>query len=87
MTPRWQPDAVDTQRDRGDFGFLDGPPVETLESAGVPCDNCGAANPTWTWVEYTGPTGVVAPDGGQEWQRQNGWKCGECGMIEEEQNG
>jgi hypothetical protein len=34
-------------------------------------------------IEWCGPTGVVAPDGGQEYQLQWGYKCRDCGEIEE----
>jgi hypothetical protein len=34
-------------------------------------------------VEWSGPTGVVSPDGGQEYQAQVGYKCYACGEVEE----
>ena len=48
----------------------------------VRCPSCGStADPEY--VFYDGSTGVVAPDGGKEQQHQEGWKCPECGAVEE----
>jgi hypothetical protein len=53
--------------------------METEEEA--VCPACGSANGTIEW--YWGPTGVVAPDGGREYQLQTGYRCLECSAIEE----
>jgi hypothetical protein len=34
-------------------------------------------------VEYYGPSGVTSPDGGKEYQLQLGYKCLNCGGVEE----
>jgi hypothetical protein len=47
----------------------------------VTCPWCGS--PNVVAVEWYGPTGVVAPDGGQEYQAQIGYKCYDCGEVEE----
>lgn len=64
------------------------PPPVTEVNGGIACPNCGAADPRWTWIEYSGSTGVSHPDGGpQEYASQAGWKCAECGHVEEETDG
>jgi hypothetical protein len=45
------------------------------------CAACGSWN--IDAVEWHGPTGVVAPDGGEEYRLQLGYKCRECGAIED----
>jgi hypothetical protein len=34
-------------------------------------------------IEYHGPTGVTAPDGGEEFRTQYGIQCRDCGTVEE----
>jgi hypothetical protein len=46
------------------------------------CPSCGSANVIA--IESYGPTGVVAPDGGEEYRLQCGIKCNHCGAVEEE---
>jgi hypothetical protein len=45
------------------------------------CPWCGS--PNVVVVEWYGPTGVVSPDGVEEYQTQVGYKCDACGEIEE----
>jgi hypothetical protein len=45
------------------------------------CSLCGSGN--ITPIEWYGPTGVVAPDGGCEYRLQEGYKCRTCGAVEE----
>lgn len=47
-----------------------------------PCNNCGSTKLRRHRV-YDGPTGVVAPDGGQEMQHAEGWECPDCHAVEE----
>lgn len=61
----------------------DPPPVTEVEG-GIPCNECGAADPTWTWVGGTYATGVSAPDGYQETETRAGWRCGSCKAVTEE---
>jgi hypothetical protein len=35
------------------------------------------------YIEEECPTGVVAPDGGQEWRLWTGYRCRQCGAREE----
>jgi hypothetical protein len=46
------------------------------------CALCGSEN--ITPIEWHGPTGVVAPEGVQEYRSQYGIKCHDCGQIEEQ---
>jgi hypothetical protein len=55
------------------------PDKEPDRGLGV-CPACGS--PHLTAVEYYGPTGVISPDGGQEYQMQRGYKCLLCGEVE-----
>ena len=48
---------------------------------GPACPSCGS--PNVIAVEWHGPSGVVAPDGGLEFRSQYGLKCLACGQIEE----
>jgi hypothetical protein len=48
---------------------------------GPSCPACGSRNVIA--VESHGPSGVVAPDGGEEFRSQEGYKCRDCGAIEE----
>jgi hypothetical protein len=48
---------------------------------GPVCSSCGSAN--IVPIEWDGPTGVVAPDGGCEYRRQAGYRCRDCGAEEE----
>ena len=45
------------------------------------CPSCGS--PDIVSVEWFGPTGVVAPDGGEEVRMQYGIRCRDCGAVEE----
>jgi hypothetical protein len=45
------------------------------------CALCGSENITPIW--WCGPSGVVAPDGGEEFWSQEGYKCRTCGAVEE----
>jgi hypothetical protein len=45
------------------------------------CPWCGS--PNTTSIEWHGPTGVVAPDGGQEYRSQEEYRCRDCGGVEE----
>lgn len=45
------------------------------------CLVCGSSN--LYYVEGTSPTGVVAPDGGLEYRDYYGYRCGNCGALEE----
>ena len=45
------------------------------------CSVCDSERLVGFEDEYA--TGVVAPDGGQEWRRFIGVKCLDCGAIEE----
>jgi hypothetical protein len=49
---------------------------------GPVCPVCGSENVVP--IEWHGPTGVVAPNGGEEYQTQFGYKCLNCGAVEEE---
>ena len=55
--------------------------IEAAHGAEMKCPWCGS--PDITPIEWHGPTGVVAPDGGREYQRQVGYKCLHCGEIGE----
>jgi hypothetical protein len=46
------------------------------------CRCCGS--PNIIWVEFYGPTGVIAPDGGAEYRAEGGVRCRDCGAIEDE---
>jgi hypothetical protein len=58
-------------------------PAVTDESSLEPrvCPWCGS--PDVVELEWQGPTGVLSPDGGQEYQAQVGYKCYACGEVEE----
>ena len=45
------------------------------------CPWCGS--PNVVAIEWCGPTGIVSPDGGQEYQVQVGYRCYTCGEVEE----
>jgi hypothetical protein len=45
------------------------------------CLSC--ASPRIEYVEHHGPTGVAAPDGGEEWRTESGVQCRWCGAIED----
>ena len=45
------------------------------------CPACGGRNLAISIGDY--PTGVVAPDGGQETRRQTYIYCHDCGALEE----
>ena len=45
------------------------------------CPNCGSENLEYVEDEYF--TGVTSPDGGAERWLWRGWKCRECGAMEE----
>jgi hypothetical protein len=49
---------------------------------GPVCPMCGSQKVVP--IEWHGPTGVVAPDGGEEFQTQFGYRCLDCGAVEEE---
>jgi hypothetical protein len=57
------------------------PDKESDPCPGV-CGSCGS--PNVIAVEWHGPSGVVAPDGGEECRMQCGIKCLNCGQIEQE---
>jgi hypothetical protein len=48
---------------------------------GPVCSVCGS--PNIVSVEWSGTTGVVAPDDGCEYRRQAGYRCRDCGAEEE----
>jgi hypothetical protein len=45
------------------------------------CPVCGSEN--IVFVEWGGPTGVTAPDGGEEYRLQQGYRCCVCGAVED----
>jgi hypothetical protein len=45
------------------------------------CALCGSDH--LIGIDWYGPTGVVAPDGGAEYRLQLGYKCLNCGAIEQ----
>jgi hypothetical protein len=45
------------------------------------CALCGSTD--ITPIEWHGPTGVVAPDGTEEFRSQEGYRCTACGATEE----
>jgi hypothetical protein len=49
------------------------------------CPECGSQDPGWLTVEYSGPSGVSHPDGGQEIIHQSGRKCRRCLAIQEDE--
>jgi hypothetical protein len=55
--------------------------TRSSDSDPVVCQACGSLN--IVPFEWHGPTGVVAPDGGCEYRTQVGYKCRNCGAIEE----
>jgi len=56
-------------------------PPPSSEEVERMCDTCGSTN--LRYFEGEGPTGVVAPDGGAEWRSYEGFKCLDCGAVEE----
>lgn len=48
----------------------------------IRCSRCDSDNLEGIEEEYG--TGVFAPDGGEERRLWRGWRCRECGQIEEE---
>jgi hypothetical protein len=45
------------------------------------CSWCGSTE--MEAIEWYGPTGVVAPDGGREYWMQRGYRCRACGQVGE----
>lgn len=56
--------------------------VETDTPTIPVCPNCGSAS--ISYVEEYAPTGVVAPDGGEEYRTDSGMRCWDCGARGEE---
>jgi hypothetical protein len=54
---------------------------EAVEESAPSCPWCGSADVIA--VERHCPTGATAPDGTQEYQTQQGYRCRECGRVEE----
>ena len=44
------------------------------------CAECAGTNLEWIQDDFW--TGVTAPDGGQETRAEQGWRCVDCGHLE-----
>jgi hypothetical protein len=51
------------------------------DDAALTCPWCGSAD--ITPIEWDGPTGVTAPDGGGERRLEEGYRCRACGGVEQ----